>query len=91
MSDDLRTLFGPLIPGDMASFLLVGFQELPLDRQGELVDNVRRAQEEAAGASLLAALESDRVSEVCPDTPDEFLNPSVIRFRISKGDGDVAE
>lgn len=85
MSDlDLRALFGPHVSADFADFLLVGFQELPTDRQAELVDNVRRAQEEAAGAALLASLDSERVQEVCPDTPDELFNPSVIRFRVAE-------
>lgn len=89
MSDDLRVLFGSAMPADMADFLLVGFQELPADRQAELIDNVCRAQEEAAGAALLAALESDRVQEVCPDTPAELLDPSVIRFRVAEDPPDA--
>jgi hypothetical protein len=86
MSDEAaKALFGPLVePGsDWERFLAVGFESLPPMEQAPLIDELRDAQRAFIGACFISAMESDRIEHVCPNTPEELLDPNhmVIRFR----------
>ncbi len=62
----------------------MGLEELPGEVLTRLADDLFRAQTALIGAAFRAAVNSGRVSAVCPDTPGELLNPDRIALRISK-------
>lgn len=80
MSADL----GPLVPSDLAPFVAAGVEQMPVSQLIALVEAVTEAQHELISAALNAALASGRVVEVCPDTPDQLLDPDTITLRLTK-------
>jgi hypothetical protein len=78
------SLWGPTVTPEVERILNVGLEEIPADRLTVLADDLYRAQSALIGAAWRAAVESGRVSAVCPDTPDEMLDTSSITFRIHK-------
>jgi hypothetical protein len=85
MSDDnaTATLFDALVPpGPFRRFLTIGFESLPPDEQAILVDQLQEAQRGFIGACYVAALESDRIEHVCPNTPSELLDEDTLTIRF---------
>jgi hypothetical protein len=66
----------------VAQVLEVGLQELPVPRLTELLENLTDAEDLLVGALFNAAMRSERIEAVCPDTPEALLNPTYHRFRI---------
>jgi hypothetical protein len=79
-------LFGPAVAPEVLPILEAGLEELPGDLLTRLGDDLFRAQTVLIGAAFRAAVNSGRVSAICPDTPGELLdpNPARIALRISK-------
>jgi hypothetical protein len=82
--DSVNPIFGPAVPPEFERVLNVGLEEIPPSRLTELADDLWRAQTMLIGAAYRAAIESGRVEHVCPDTPDELLNPERVTLRIRK-------
>jgi hypothetical protein len=78
------SIWGPAIRPEFARVLNVGLEEIPGDTLTRLADDLWRSQTMLIGAAYRAAMESGRVTEVCPDTPDELLNPERITLRIKE-------
>jgi hypothetical protein len=78
------SLWGPAVPPEAVSVLNVGLEEIPGERLTELADALWNAQTMLIGAAWRAAFESGRVVQVCPDTPEELLNPERIALHIKK-------
>lgn len=78
------SMWGPAVPPEAARLLNVGLEELPGETLTRLADDLWRAQTMLIGAAYRAAIESGRVEEVCPDTPDELFNAEHVKLRIKK-------
>jgi hypothetical protein len=77
------TFFGAMVPpGPGRRLLMIGFDSLPPNEQAVLVDQLQEAQRGFVGACYVAALESDRIEHVCPDTPSELLNDDILSIRF---------
>jgi hypothetical protein len=83
-ADSVTDIWGPSVPPGAVPILNVGLEELPGETLTRLADDLWRAQTMLIGAAFRAAFESGRVSEVCPDTPEELFNPEHVRLRIKK-------
>jgi hypothetical protein len=83
MSESAATLFEAMVPpGPFRRLLVIGFESLPTDEQAILIDQLQEAQRGFIGACYIAALESDRIEHVCPDTPSELLDEDTLTVRF---------